>query len=228
MSTFFKLDQNSPLDITLFVWSYLNIPICGLDLGPDCWGMYSSDKFGNPLIIYSTSHKFFQRNIFTIAHEVAHYLFAHDHLNIDCENNENNIVEKIADTFAQELLVPAASLRQVYDDLGFSLINEIKPHHVVALCEHFKVSFFMMLVCLRQTNKINTDEYNSLKDFCLNSLMSNSNSLGYHPEKYFSHIKSLNEQLRDLVLIALRKKIMSFFEATDLLNATESELRALL
>lgn len=224
--SFFKIDQNSSIDIALFSWNYLNIPICGLDLGSDCWGMYSSDKFGNPLIIYSSSHKFLQRNVFTIAHEVGHYLFDHDHLNIDCDSNDNNVVEKVADTFAQELLVPATALRQVYDDLGLSLVKDIKPRHVVTLCEYFKVSFFMMLVCLRQTQKINTEEYNDLKDFCLNSLAAESSSLGYHPERYFSPIKPLQEQLKDLVLIALRKKLVGFFEASQILDATETELKA--
>src|SRR5262249_43453538 len=158
---------------------------CGINLGPNCWGMYSSDKFGNPLVIYSTSHKFSQRNIFTIAHEIGHYLFAHDQLNIDCENNDNNILEKITDTFAQELLVPSFALRQVYDDLGLSLMKEIRPHHIVTLCEHFKVSFFMILICLYQTQKINAVEFNTLKEFCFSRLSSQAQVLGYCPQKYF-------------------------------------------
>lgn len=223
---YFKIDLNSALDVVSFTSNYLNIPICALDLGPECWGLYSSDKLNNPLIIYSNSHKFSQRNVFTIAHEIGHYLFDHDDLNIDCDSNEANVVEKIADTFAQELLVPSIALRQVYDDLGFSMVKELKPHHIVTLSEHFRVSFFMMIVCLRQTQKINSDEYNNLKDFCLNSLANESNSLGYNPQKYLSEPKSLYDQLKELVLIALRKKSLSFFEAGKLLDATEAELRS--
>ena len=224
--TYFKIDQNSSLDVSSFAWNYLNIPICALDLGPECWGLYSSDKLNNPLIIYSNAHKFSQRNVFTIAHEIGHYLFDHDDLNVDCDSNESSVIEKIADTFAQELLVPSTALRQIYDDLGLSLVKDLKPHHIVALCEHFKVSFFMMLVCLRQTQKLNSDEYNSLKDFCINSLSNEAEKLGYNPQKYLSDTKSLYNQLKDLVLVALRKKSLSFFEACQLLDATELELRS--
>jgi Zn-dependent peptidase ImmA (M78 family)/transcriptional regulator with XRE-family HTH domain len=223
---FFKIDENSPLDVVRFCWNYLNIPICGLDLGPDCWGLHSSDKYGNPLIIYSTAHKFVQRNVFTIAHEIGHYLFAHDYLSVDCDNTENSIIEKVADTFAQELLVPSSALRQAYDELGLSLIPEIKPQHVVALCEYFKVSFFMMLVCLSQTKKLSFKRYNWLKDFCISRLEAESETLGYHPENYFSPVKSLKHQLRELVLIALRKEVIGFFEAAQMLDEPESNLKA--
>jgi Zn-dependent peptidase ImmA (M78 family)/DNA-binding XRE family transcriptional regulator len=225
---FFKLDQNSSIDVASFCWNNLNIPICGLDLGSNCWGLYSSDKAGNPLIIYSNTHKFFQRNNFTIAHEIGHYLFAHDLLNIDCDATENNIIEKVADTFAQELLVPNVALREVYDDLGLSLVKDIKPHHVTILCEHFRVSFFMMIVVLRQTQKITSTNYNELKEFCLNQLEFESKNLGYQPEKYFNHIKPLNSQLKELVLVALRKELISFFEASQMLDVSTSELQAAL
>lgn len=225
---FFKLDQNASIDISTFCWNYLNIPICGLNLGDNCWGMYSSDKNGNPLIIYSNSHVFNQRNVFTVAHEIGHYLFAHDYLNIDCETEEHTIIEKIANTFAQELLVPSDVLRQIYDELGFSSVNQIKPHHVVTLCDYFKVSFYMMIVCLSQTKKIATNNSDDLKDFCINRLKGESENLGYYPEKYFSHTKSLHQQLRDLVLIALRRDLISFFEASQMLDEPAAELKAAL
>lgn len=225
---FFKLDQNASIDVSTFCWNYLNIPICGLNLGDNCWGMYSSDKNGNPLIIYSNSHVFTQRNVFTVAHEIGHYLFAHDYLNVDCDTEEHTVIEKIANTFAQELLVPSDVLRQVYDELGFSSLSQIKPHHVVTLCDHFKVSFFMMIVCLSQTKKITATNSDELKDFCVNQLRSASEDLGYYPDKYFSHHKSLHQQLRELVLIALRRKLISFFEASQVLDEPTAELKAAL
>jgi Zn-dependent peptidase ImmA (M78 family)/transcriptional regulator with XRE-family HTH domain len=224
--SFFKIDENSPLDIVLFCWNQLNIPICGVDLGRNCWGLHSSDKFGNPLIVYSAAHKFDQRNVFTIAHEIGHYLFARGHLSVDCEGNENNIIERVADAFAQELLVPAVALRKVYDELGLSLVEEIKPHHVVSLCEYFKVSFFMMIVCLGQTKKISPAKYNELREFCFHELSGEKEALGYHPESYFSKSKSLKNQLRDLVLVALRKQLIGFFQASQMLDVPESDLKA--
>lgn len=225
---FFKYDQNSSVDVASLCWNNLNIPICGLDLGTNCWGLYSSDKVGNPLIVYSNVHQFLQRNNFTIAHEVGHYLFTHDLLNIDCESSENNIIEKIANTFAQELLVPAVALREVYDDLGLSLVKDLKPHHIVLLANHFKVSFFMMIVVLRQTQKINSTTYSDLKEYCTTKLEQDSASLGYEPSKYFNHIKPLKNQLRELVLIALRKELISFFDASQLLDEPTAELKAAL
>ncbi len=225
---YFEIDKNSSIDITLFCQRHLNIPICGLDLGQECWGLYSSDKYENPLIIYSDAHKFAQRNVFTIAHELGHYLFSHDQLNIDCDSNENDVVEKIANTFAQELLVPSDALRQTYDELGLSLVHEIKPSHVVSLCEHFKVSFFMMVVCLRQIGKISSQTFDSLKDFCMNRLEHESQNLDYRPEAYLSKVKPLKQQLRDLTVIALRRELIGFFEASQLLDEPEASLKAAL
>lgn len=225
---FFKIDQNSPIDVASFCWSQLNIPICGLDLGKDCWGLHSSDKLGNPLIVYSSAHKFNQRNAFTVAHEIGHFLFAHDYLSVDCDDSERSLIEKVANAFAQEFLVPAVALREVFDELGFSLVSEIKPHHVVALSEHFKVSFFMMLVCLKGIGKINSAKFDELKDFCLNRLDAAAESLKYNPRYYFSPAKSLKDQLRELVLIALRKGLISFFEASELVDEPTEQLKAAL
>ena len=225
---FFKIDENSALDIVLFCWNYLNVPVAGLDLGPNCWGLHSSDKFGNPLIIYSSVNKFAQRNVFTIAHEIGHYLFAHDYLSVDCDGNEKNIIEAVADTFAQELLVPTNALRSVFDELGLSLVSELKPRHVVMLCEHFKVSFYMMAFCLFQASKISRNNYDALREFCLNDLGRERNGLGYYPEDYFTPVKSLKDQLRELTLIALRKERIGFFEASRLLDEPTAELKAAL
>lgn len=226
--TFFGISQNSSINVADFILSNFNISLCGLDLGEDCWGLFSIDKLNNPLIIYSNSHKYLQRNVFTIAHELGHYLFNHDQLAIDCDKDTSTLAEKVANSFAQELLVPLASLRAVYDEFGFSLVEELKPHHIVTLCEHFRVSFFMMLICLKEAQKINETQLEKLKNFCINELEQEGESLGYYPDTYLSKVKTLKIQLRDLVLIALRKQKISFFDASRLLDEPEFELKAAL
>ncbi len=148
----------------------------------------------------------------------------------NCDVGEKNLDEKIADAFAQELLVPEDVLRRVFDEMGLSLVKEIKPHHIVELTERFRVSFYMMALCLRGIDKISFDKFNELKGFSLNQLREEveSGRLNYSPNVYFTFNKTLKDQLKELALIALRKGLIGFFDAAKILDETEAEIKAAL
>ncbi|MCM2349689.1 MAG: ImmA/IrrE family metallo-endopeptidase [Bacteriovoracaceae bacterium] len=226
LRSYLNLGTNSIVDITDICWKYLNIPVCGLELGDNVWGMYSRDRFDNPLIIYSLNTKYQQRNVFTIAHELGHHFFFKENLELDSDSNSktNDIYEVVANKFAQELLVPMNFLREKYDEFGFSLIDDLQAKHVVQLCNYFKVSFQMMLYCLLQAGKFTPAKYEDLKAFGIRSDDGSLERLGYLGSEYLGIVPSLRERLEEVALIAYRKKIISKLDATSLLDITTDEL----
>ena len=205
------------------VWTELRIPIFGANLGETFWGLYSLDKFCNPFIVYSTSHQFDQRNVFTIAHELGHHVFDHGETIVETDENRDSLREKRADAFAQELLVPIDALRRHFDEIGLSLARPLRPAHVVKLCEYFRVSFLMMSYCLLQAGKITSREFSQFKNFCLTELASQKSELSYHPETYLVRRTSLQDLLREVISVGLRKSIISKLEASKMLDITPTE-----
>ncbi len=211
-------------DIQYLIWRMAKIPICGLKLGEGHWGIRSQDAFGNPLIIYSTSHSIRQRNVFTIAHELGHHLFSPDQSFLDVDNNRMDIQEKLADAFAQELLVPSKALNRYMEDEGLTSI-ELQLKHVVDLCQHFRVSYKMMLTTLQNNKRITKQQYAGL---CPNNYFQEITKLGYTPEKYIAKDIRLKSLLENLVARGLRKKKISPLFAAETLDLTEDEVRAIM
>ncbi len=220
------IGKNALVDIQDICWKLLNIPTCGVEMGDDIWGIYSRDREETPLIIYTLNPKNKQRNIFTIAHELGHHFFFKDGLSIDYTDlsDKTNIYEKVANKFAQELLVPSDFLRLKFDEMGLSLVNEIKPKHVAELCNFFKVSYAMMIYCLLSCNKIDENQYKTLKEYGEEKLDKESKGIGYSPETYFSIGSSLSEKLEEVTLAAYRLKKITRFDAVDILDITSAEL----
>lgn len=226
LRSYLNLGTNSIVDINDICWKYLNIPVCGLELGENVWGMYSLDRFDNPLIVYSLNTKYQQRNVFTIAHELGHHFFFKENLELDSDSNNkvNDIYEVVANKFAQELLVPMNFLREKYDEFGFSLVDDLQAKHVVQLCNYFKVSYQMMLYCLLQAGKFTQAKYEDLKAFGIKSDDGSLERLGYLGSEFLGLVPNLKERLEEVALIAYRKKIISKLDATSLLDITTDEL----
>lgn len=220
------IGKNAIVDIQDICWKYLNIPICGIEMADDVWGIYSRDRIETPLIIYTLNSKNRQRNVFTIAHELGHHFFFKDGLSIDYKDiqEKNNIYEKVANKFAQELLIPSEFLRTKFDEIGLSLVKEIKPDHVVELCNFFKVSYAMMIYCLLSARKIDDIKYKSLQEYGEINLEENAKNLGYYPETYLSAGTSLKEKLEEITIIAYRSKKITRLDATSILDITSQEL----
>lgn len=209
-------------DIQNLIWHSLKIPICSLELGEKCWGIYNKDAVGNPLIIYSSSHNTKQRNIFTIAHELGHHFFFPDEPSIDTDNRNDDLKEKLANAFAQELLVPMDSLFQYIQEEGLFLV-ELQQKHLVSLCQYFKVSYSMMLFVLYDNNVIKKEKYNELKNHDAIFLK----SLGYTPEKYMADSINLQLLLQSLVTRGVRIEKFNYLFASEILDITQQEVKNL-
>ncbi|HEV7423573.1 MAG TPA: ImmA/IrrE family metallo-endopeptidase [Candidatus Paceibacterota bacterium] len=87
------------------------------------------------------------RQRFTIAHELGHFLLGHDHdTHIDERFDESNQIERDANKFAAELLMPIDFLK---NDIKSGITN------VPVLAKRYQVSEQAMAVRLLETSLIN-------------------------------------------------------------------------
>lgn len=91
------------------------------------------------------------RRRFTLAHELAHALFHGDAVTVSVSfSGRREGLERFADAFAAEFLVPVGALRSAVEGFGQSKVSD--PETVVHLQRMFDVSYAMMLVRLRAAN----------------------------------------------------------------------------
>ncbi|MDD4976704.1 MAG: ImmA/IrrE family metallo-endopeptidase [Bacteriovorax sp.] len=221
------LDEEDELDIVDLISNKLNIPILGTDLGESMWGFYSKDVYGFPLIVINVNNKFEGRKRFTLAHELGHYFLHNEFLEIDTDGEKSN-GERVVDAFAQELLVPSNYFRKYYDEIGFSLLDKIKPSHVAMLASKFKVSFLMIVYILADTKKITWDDYRKLDQYCKEKLEIEKDDIGYMTSDYVVRVKSLRSKLMDLALEAKAKKVIGLDELSKLTEMDLEELAKVL
>lgn len=217
------IDEKDELDIVDLISNKLYIPILGLDLGELMWGFYSKDVYNFPLIVFNENNKFEGRKRFTLAHELGHYFLHNDHLEIDLEG-DNDQREYVVNAFAQELLVPSNYLRKCYDDLGFSLVEKIKPFHVAMLASKFKVSFLMMAYVLVDLGKINWDDFKRLKKYCIEKLDEEKEEIGYTTPDYVVQVKTLKNRIMELAFEAKAKKVIGMDELSKLTDMCNEDL----
>lgn len=221
------IDENNELDIVDLISDKLNIPILGLDLGESIWGFYSKDVYNFPLIVFNENNKFEGRKRFTLAHELGHYFLHNECMEIDLDG-ESDQREYVVNAFAQELLVPSSYLRKCYDDLGFSLVDKIKPFHIAMLASKFKVSFLMMSFVLVDLGKISWEEFHILKKYCIERLDSEREDIGYTTPDYVVHVKELKNRIMELAFEAKAKKIIGMDELSKLTDKCNEELAKVL
>lgn len=103
------------------------------------------------------------RQQFTLAHELAHAFFhSRERTVVVSRVDRVDERERFANQFAGEFLVPAEALRSVMERLQAPRrIRE--PEWVIRLQRHFRVSYAMMLVRLRQASAMTEDDHQTLR-----------------------------------------------------------------
>jgi Zn-dependent peptidase ImmA (M78 family)/transcriptional regulator with XRE-family HTH domain len=102
------------------------------------------------------------RQLFTLAHELAHALFhsAHDRHLVSYWSRKDE-KERFADIWAGEFLVPLEGLRRASEQLGVKTVRDAEE--VVHLQRHFGVSYGLTLLRLLQAGLLNEERYEQLK-----------------------------------------------------------------
>ena len=219
-------DPFHALDEHVLIW---RLPL-GEDLGQAPSGFfYNHPQAG--FCIAVNSQMTLGRQVFTLAHELAHaYFHSQDADVVVSMTGGNHGEERFADAFAGEFLVPGDELRRVAGDLA--PFNDLtSPVTVVHLQRHFGVSFATLRVRLLQEKMITQADSEALTDTSPSHL---AVSLGYkvHPAdlgEYDLHPLAA-QPTRALLLVraALEKSVITIGDAADVLGTSTEEIRQLI
>jgi len=214
------------LDEHVLIW---RLPL-GVDLAKAPSGFfYNHPKAG--FCIAVNSQMTFGRQIFTLAHELAHAYFHSQTADVVVSMpGEDHGRELFADAFAGEFLVPSDELRRVVGELA-AFGDTADPTFVVHLQRHFGVSFAMLRVRLLQEKLITQRDFDTLAEVSPSRL---ALALGYsvHPADVGSYdLHPLQAHpLRMLLLVraALERGVITQGDAAEILATSTEEIRQLL
>lgn len=116
--------------------------------------VYNNDS--EQFIIYVNSKQKKERQRFSIAHEIAHYLLHKneikekgkvDRIGYDSLSNEQ---EREADKLAAQILIPENTIKKKLSELRHQENEIIKSNTVIELASYFKVSIAVIAIKLRE------------------------------------------------------------------------------
>jgi Zn-dependent peptidase ImmA (M78 family)/DNA-binding XRE family transcriptional regulator len=207
-----------------------------LPLGSDLTSAPSGLFYNHPkagFCIVVNSEMTLGRQVFTLAHELAHAFF-HSH-EVDALISMPGAPverERFADLFAGELLVPGDALARLIDELQAWEREEIAdPVVVVHLQRHFGVSYAALLVRLKQEGFLTQEQYEALGRISPSTL---ARQLGYpvNPadlgDYELSPIDRFPDRFLRLVQAAIRRKVVTPGDAAETLGISVEDILALL
>ncbi|MBU4343734.1 MAG: XRE family transcriptional regulator [Candidatus Omnitrophica bacterium] len=127
------------------------------------YGMFTYDqKMGGCVLINSNPNS--GNQLFSLAHEYAHFVFHKEKLGIiSTEEERNSTDEKVANSFASNFLIPEDTLRDLFN-MRIKEVSDLKAEDVVYLADYFGVSFTTMVYRLNNLKLITDD----IKDELIN------------------------------------------------------------
>lgn len=125
------------------------------------YGMFTYDqKMGGCVLINSNPTS--GNQLFSLAHEYAHFLFHKQKIGIiSTEKEKNSTDEKIANNFASNFLMPEDTLRDIFN-MRINDASDLKAEDVVYLADYFGVSFMAMAYRLNNLKLITDNMRNEL------------------------------------------------------------------
>lgn len=219
-------DPFQVLDSHVLIW---RLPL-GEDLSASPSGLfYNHPRAG--FCIAVNSQMTLGRQVFTLAHELAHAYFHSQTADVIVSMaGADGGREAFADAFGGELLVPGDALRRLIGDLPHvDLLSD--PVVVVHLQRHFGVSFATMLVRLLQEKLISRHVFDELAGVSPSRL---AQALGYpvHPADLGSFelqpLERFPARMLLLIRTALDKSAITHGDAAEILGTSTEEVRQLL
>lgn len=214
------------LDEHVLIW---RLPL-GQDLGEAPSGFfYNHPQAGFSIAV--NSQMTLGRQVFTLAHELAHAYFHSQSADVVVSMpGGDHGRERFADAFAGEFLVPGDELRRVAGELApFDDLSS--PVAVVHLQRHFGVSFATLRVRLLQERLITQPEYDALAEASPSRL---AQALGYHVQpadlgSYDLHpLAAQPARVLLLVRAAVERSLVTPGDAAEVIGTSTEEVRQLL
>lgn len=162
----FKIDSYGIKDI-FSIADKMNIYLIRMPLGKDTICGFSTVFEGNKVIV-SNSSEILSREIFTIAHEIAHceYDLEGDEqkIIIDTEigSDTDNFIEKRADYFAAVFLLPEEQIRNFIKYELEKELKEIRALDIIRMQIEFNASYASIVLRLYELNFIDSGLKNLL------------------------------------------------------------------
>ena len=127
----------------------------------EIYGMFTyGQNMGGCVLINSNPTS--GNQLFSLAHEYAHFIFHKEKLGtISLEEEKNSTDEKIANNFASNFLMPEDTLRDLFN-MRIKEDSDVKAEDVVYLADYFGVSFTAMVYRLNNLKLINDNTRNEL------------------------------------------------------------------
>jgi Zn-dependent peptidase ImmA (M78 family) len=205
-----------------------------LPLGEDLDGAPSGLFYNHPQAGFSiviNSNMTLGRQVFTLAHEMAHAFFHSRDLDVIVSMPGAELGrERFADAFAGELLVPGDELRRLVVEHA-SWNDLTNPTTVVHLQRHFGVSYATIRVRLLQERLIDRATFDTLAQVSPSRL---AQALGYpvHPADmgdFDMHpLERFPGHMLLLVRSALQEGVITPGDAAETLRTSREEIRQLL
>jgi len=139
-------------NIAVFFWPLDRDPISGLTINHTHLG---------PIVLVNAS-QLRRRQLFTLAHELGHVWLHRDQQIVISRTSERTPLERQADAFAAEFLMPEAELKRALARLQAR--GELGVAQIVALHRVFGVSYKAMLVRLRRLRIIQEEQFQRLSE----------------------------------------------------------------
>lgn len=215
----FEIPVNAPLIDLIQIIEQCGIKIYITPFGfKQTFGMsVGKDDNGPAIIINNDNSVSTERKRYTIAHELGHIIL-HSDMYADSEKIENDNMEKEANSFAAELLMPTESFINQWNAC-FSL-NFVDS--VLKVKQYFGVSYKTVLYRLSEITK-RDDLY---KTFSMKYKHQTGHDLKNHYEPCSSDKEVFKStRFTSIVTNAYMKKIISEHEASNLLNIDSAEIK---
>lgn len=174
-------DNNSPIDIFALAQGIDNLTIVYYPLGNNISGMCVKGNEGRCTIALNSSMTL-GRQRFSLAHEFYH-LFYDDSMKSICykSNDMGNVVEKKADTFAANFLMPRVGLTDRADTLISKHGGRINKQDVIRIEQLFGVSHRAIVFQLNNCGYINDNEIDSFLNIKVGK---EAEKMGYSTDLY--------------------------------------------
>lgn len=205
------------VDLNEVVEEKLGIDLAVVRLGAGLSGAAAFDDVRHVVIAGVNVDEPYERQRYSLAHEVAHVLFGDEH----SETARRSPAEMRADKFAQTLLIPAGGIRAWIADQGLSQAEA--PFDYTSACrlaETFGVSPMVVWIALDDLNLRPAEEAPTAKQAAITT----GHLTEHIQRKQAARVERVPRRIEARVLAALRRGYLNEVAAAAALGQDPSEL----
>lgn len=175
-------DSNSPVDVFALSQSIPRLTLVYHPMGDNLSGMCVKGKSGDTVIAINSAMSL-GRQRFSLAHEFYHLYYDKNMLSVcGTRIGNGNMIEKQADLFASEFLIPAAELdRRAKRYASKNKDGKLTLDDIIRLEQYFGVSHKAMVIRIKESRYVNRGR---VEEYLTSSVRYRAEMIGYSAELY--------------------------------------------